>query len=338
MTARLRTPLCDLLGIALPIGQAPMGGASCPALAAAVSNAGGLGMLAITWFDLEMMRTYIRETRRLTERPFGVNLVLAWPPEERLRMALDEGVRIVSLTWGDPTPYVEMIHRGGALLLHTVGSAAEARRVVDAGADVVVAQGWEAGGHVWSEVATLPLVPRVVDAVAPVPVIATGGIADGRGVAAALTLGAAGVWLGTRFLAAEEAFVHRSYRERILAAAETDAVHTMLFDKVWVAPHRTLRNSTLALWEGAGRPRSGARPGEHDVVAHLPDGTPVERYSDVPPVAVVEGDHEALVHYAGQGVGLVRRAQPAAEIVRELADEAERALRAGARLTDGESR
>jgi nitronate monooxygenase len=335
MAAPLSTPFCRLAGVELPIVQAPMGGAACPALAAAVSNAGGLGMLGITWFDLEMMRAYLRDTRRLTDRPFGVNLVLAWPPDERLEMALAEGVRIVSLTWGDPTPYVERIHRAGALLFQTVGSAAEARRAKEAGADAVVAQGWEAGGHVWGEVATLPLVPAVVDAVAPLPVVAAGGMADGRGIAAALLLGAGAAWLGTRFLAAEEAFIHPAYRDRIVAAAETDAVWTTLFDRDWVAPHRALRNSTLALWEGAGRPPRGARPGERDVLAHLPDGTPIERYAEIPPVAVVEGHLEGLVHYAGQSAGLVRRVQPAADIVRELADETVAVLRSGARLAGG---
>jgi NAD(P)H-dependent flavin oxidoreductase YrpB (nitropropane dioxygenase family) len=325
--ATLRTPLCDLLAIDVPIIQAAMGGASCPPLAAAVSNAGGLGMLAITWFELDVMRAFLRETRGLTDRPFGVNLALAWPPEERLAMALEEGARIVSLFWGDATPWVERIHRAGALCLHTVGSAAEARRARDAGVDVIVAQGWEAGGHVWGEVATLPLVPAVVDAVAPVPVVAAGGIGDGRGVAAALMLGAQAAWIGTRFLAAEEAFVHPSWRQRIIDAAETDAVWTTLFDKGWDAPHRALRNSTMRRWEDAGRPRSGARPGEDDVVARLPDGTAVPRYSEVPPIAVAEGDLEALVHYAGQSAGLVRRVQPAAEIVRELVEEAEDCLR-----------
>src|SRR5690349_18502204 len=212
----LRTPLCDRLGIDVPIVQAPMGTLAVPALAAAVSNAGALGMLGVTWLPPDLVRAFIRETRRMTDRPFGVNLVLAWDQRERLDICLDEGARIVSLFWGDPKPYVDTIHAAGALLLQTVASAAEARRAVAAGADVVVAQGWEAGGHVWGEVATLPLVPCVVDAVRPAPVIAAGGIADGRGIAAALMLGAAAVWLGTRFLASEEVWVHPDYRERVL--------------------------------------------------------------------------------------------------------------------------
>jgi nitronate monooxygenase len=331
--AALRTPLCTLLGIDVPIVQAPMGGCAVPALAAAVSNAGGLGMLGVSWFELDLMRAMIRETRRLTARPFGVNMALEWPQAERLAICLEEGVRIVSLFWGDPRPHVRTVHAAGALLLQTVGSAEEARRAVDAGADVIVAQGWEAGGHVWSEVATLPLVPRVVDAVRPTPVVAAGGIADGRGVAAALMLGAAGAWLGTRFLGSEEAFIHPSYRDRVVAARETDTVYTTLFDVGWPnAPHRTLRNSTFAAWESAGRPPSGERPGEGQTVTTLPDGTPVPRYSEIPPLPGMEGDLEHLVHYAGQSAGLVSRVQPAADIVREIAEETLRALRAGAGL------
>src|SRR5438046_637621 len=166
----LRTPLCSRLGIEVPIVQAPMGTLAVPALAAAVSNAGALGTLGVSWLELPLMREFIRETRRLTDRPFAVNLSLAWPQEERLAICLEEGARIVSLFWGDPSPYVATIHAAGALLVQTVGSAAEARRAVDTGADVIVAQGWEAGGHVWGQVATMPLVPCVVDAVRPTPV------------------------------------------------------------------------------------------------------------------------------------------------------------------------
>jgi nitronate monooxygenase len=324
---RLRTPLCARLGIEVPIVQAPMGSCAVPPLAAAVSAAGGLGMLGVTWLTPAETRASVRATRARTERPFGVNLSLAWSQHERLAACLEEGVRIVSLFWGDPSPYVRAIHDAGALLLQTVGSAEEARRVIDAGADVVVAQGWEAGGHVWSEVASLPLVPCVVDAAGATPVIAAGGIADGRGVAAALVLGAGAAWLGTRFLASEEVFVHPDYRRRILAARETDTIHTFLFDVGWEdAPHRTLRNTTLTSWETAGRPLPGRRPGEGDTVARLPGGMPVARYSDIPPLPGMEGDLEALVHYAGQSAGLVTRVQPAADIVRELVEQAAVAL------------
>ena len=333
MAFRFRTALCERLGIEVPIVQAPMGTLAVPALAAAVSNAGALGMLGVTWLEIDMLRAFIREVNRLTARPFGVNLVLAWNQHERLAICLEEGARIVSLTWGDPTPYVPAIRAAGATLMQTVGSAREAREAVAAGADVVVAQGWEAGGHVWSQVATMPLVPCVVDAVRPTPVIAAGGIGDGRGVAAALTLGAAGAWLGTRVLASEEIFIHPDYRERVLRAAETDTYYTTLFDVGWEdAPHRTLRNATVDAWERAGKPPHGRRPGEGETIAALPDGMPVARYCEIPPLPGMTGDLAGLVHYAGQSAGLVHRVQPAAEIVREVADEAARTLAAGSAL------
>lgn len=320
---RFDTPFTRLLGLDLPIAQAPIGGASTPALAAAVSNAGGLGTLSLTWRSPEATRALIRETRALTDRPFAINLVLAWDPAERLAIALEEGVRLVSFFWGDPAPYVATVHDAGGLVIHAVGGAEEGRRAVAAGADLIVAQGWEAGGHVWGEVATLPLVPTVVDAVDPVPVLAAGGIGDGRGVAAALALGAAGVWMGTRFLLAAESAAHEHYRRRLRDAVETDTVHTDLFDVGWPnAPLRALRNTTYDRWREAGRPPSGTRPGEGEAIARNELGEAVLRYGSDAPLVGAAGDVEAMVLYAGQGVGLVERVQPAAEIVRELAAEA----------------
>jgi nitronate monooxygenase len=331
----IRTSLNQLLRINTPIVQAPIGDATCPALAAAVSNAGGLGLLALSLQDVGTIRRLIEETRKLTDRPFGANLILEWPQEERLRACLEGGVEVVSFFWGDPSPLVEIVHSTGAQVMHTVSSAGEARRVVDAGVDVVVAQGWEAGGHVWGEVATLPLVPRVVDAVYPTPVVAAGGIADGRGVAAVLALGAAGAWIGTRFLMSEEALAPPTYRELLMRACEADTVYSRIFDQSWPnAPHRALRNSTIKRWEEAGCPPSGRRPGEGETIAAFPGGEPVQRYADVHPVSGMIGELEALALYAGQSVGLVTRTQTAEEIVRELVDEAAQILEQGARLVE----
>ena len=222
--------------------------------------------------------------------------------------------------WGDPSGYIEPVHAAGGIVLHTVGSAEEARRAVASGVDVIVAQGWEAGGHVWSKVATLPLVPAVVDAVAPVPVIAAGGIGDARGVAAVLALGAQAAWLGTRFLLAEEMPLHEDYRRRLMAAAETDAQwYADLYDVGWPdSPHRALRNSTAETWEAAGRPPHGQRPGEGDVIAHFASGEAIVRYEPAPPMAGTTGEIEALSMWAGQSVGLARQPQSAADIVSEL--------------------
>ena len=295
-----------------------MGGAAVPALAAAVSNAGGLGTVALTW--VADAGAVVRATAALSERPFGGNLVLESDQHRRLDEALEAGLRVVSLTWGDPTPYVERVHDAGGLLMHTVSSADEARRAAASGVDVIVAQGWEAGGHVRGTVATLPLVPAVVDAVAPTPVIAAGGIGDARGVAAVLALGAQGAWLGTRFLLADEAPVHAEYRRRLIESAETDPQwYANLYDGGWPnAPHRALRNSTAEAWEAAGRPTSGTRPGEGEEVARLASGDPLVRYSSAMALAGASGDVGALSLWAGQSVGVVTRTQPAAEIVADL--------------------
>jgi nitronate monooxygenase len=168
----VRTPVCELLGIEQPIVLAAM--VAVPELAAAVSNAGALGMVTLTWST--PAGDVVREAAALTDRPFCGNLVLASDQHRRLDEALEAGLRIVSLFLGDPAGYVEQVHDAGGIVLHTVGSAEEARQAVASGVDVIVAQGWEAGGHVGGQIATLPLVPAVVDAVDPVPVIAAGGI------------------------------------------------------------------------------------------------------------------------------------------------------------------
>lgn len=325
----MKTALCERLGIELPIIQAPMGGAVGPALASAVSNAGGLGMLVPWRADIDTVRRQIRETRALTSRPFGVNLNLEFPQEERMAACLDEGVPVISFFWRDPSSLVPRAKAGGAIVLHTVGSVADAKRAVNCGVDIVVAQGWEAGGHVRGTVATMPLVPAVVDAVSPAPVVAAGGIADGRGLAAALTLGAAGAWIGTRFLASHEATIHARYRELLLQASENDTVFLEnLFDVRWPnAPHRTLRNQTVDAWEAAGRPPTGKRPGEGEVIATSRSSGPIVRYQSYTPGTDAEGDIDALSLWAGQSVGLVSKVQSAGDIVREIANEARSTLR-----------
>lgn len=334
----MKTSFCDLLGIDFPIAQAAIGGAAVPALAAAVSNAGGFGTFTLTGYDGESARRMIDETRKLTARPFSVNFLLPYEGhyEAALEVSLREQVPVINLFWGDPAPYVDDVHGAGSLLMVQVGSVEEARRAAACGADIIVAQGWEAGGHVRGDVATLPLVATVVDAVAPVPVLAAGGISDGRGLAAVLALGAAGAYIGTRFLASEEASVAPEYRESVVAASATDTVHTTLFDGGWhAAPHRALRNSTYNAWVEAGRPPHGDRPGEGDVLATHTSGYQVRRYESYTATAELDGDIEALALFAGQGVGLVNAVQPAADIVREIAGEARSAIRTLASLPDG---
>jgi nitronate monooxygenase len=287
----LRTPICDLLGIEVPIVQAPM--TARLELALAVADAGALGMVQIFRADLPRIPEVMRQ---IAGRSIGVNLVLEWPQEERLEVALEHGARIVSFFWGDPGGMVDRVHDAGGIVLHTVGSVEEARRAEANGADVVVAQGVEAGGHVWGHVSTLVLVPAVVDAVG-VPVIAAGGIADGRGVAAALMLGAQAAWLGTRFVASEEA--PHLYKERVVAASETETAYSTIFSEGWPdSPHRTIVNEAVR----SGEPRSALVPQSADEL-------------------------ETAALYAGQSSGLVHDLAPAGELVRRIAAEAEALLR-----------
>ncbi|QSW99474.1 NAD(P)H-dependent flavin oxidoreductase [Haloterrigena alkaliphila] len=326
----LRTSLCDRLEIDYPIVQAPIGSATTPELAAAVSNAGGLGHLAVTWRDREETRAVIRETRERTDAPFAVNLALddattVVDTDAHLEAVLEAGAPIVSFSFGDAAPYVDRVHEASATAMQTVGSAAGAREAVDAGVDVVVTQGLEAGGHVQSEVATTALVPRVADAVGDeVPIVAAGGIADGRGIAAALALGADGAWLGTRFVATEEANVHDEYRRRLREGDETDTAYTSLYDKGWPeTPHRVLENETLERWREAGEPPAGERPGEDDVVARTDsgDGDSIERYDVALATPDLEGDIQSMALYAGQSVGLTDDVRPAVTVLEDLLAE-----------------
>ena len=327
MPDSLTTQLCETLSIELPIVQAPIGSATSPELISAVAEAGGLGVAAMTWRADDEVDAFISRVGALTRKSFAVNFVLEFDIDQQLGRCLDRGIRFVSTAWGDPGRVVERIHAAGAIHLHTVGSVDEARHAADSGVDVIVAQGWEAGGHVLGGVAALPLIPAVVDAVAPVPVIAAGGIADGRGLAAVLALGAQAGWIGTRFLAASEAYTHELYRQRVIAAGSEDAVYTMCFDGGWAgAPHRVLRNSTLSSWEAAGRPSSPNRPNEGEVVATDASAREHRRYDDIMPLPGMVGDLEALALYAGQSAALVRDVMPAGVIVRQIAAEARRAL------------
>jgi nitronate monooxygenase len=325
----MRTAFCDVLGIDLPIAQAAIGGAAVPTLAAAVANAGGFGTINLTGHSAESARQMIRRTRELTTKPFCVNFLLPYKGhyEAALAVSLSEKVPVINFFWGDPAPFVDRVHDAGSLLMMQVGSVEEARHAAGCGVDIVIAQGWEAGGHVRGEVATLPLVASVVNEVSSVPVLGGGGISDGRGLAAILALGAAGAYIGTRFLASEEASVAPKYREKIITAKASDTVYTTLFDGGWqAAPHRALRNSTYQAWVEAGRPDHGKRPGEGEVLATHSSGYQVSRYESFTASAELEGDIEALALFAGQGVDLVNRVQPAADIVREIADDAQAAI------------
>lgn len=330
----MRTELCRVLNIEKPVISAPMGGACGPDLVAAVSNSGGFGAMPLWGLPVKQVRDGIAHVRALTSRNFAVNLNLSFPYQDQLQACIQEQVFAVSLFWGQEPSAIETAKKGGLVVLVSVGTAEEAKLATDAGADVVVAQGWEAGGHVWGNVATMALVPAVVDAV-DVPVVAAGGIADGRGLAAALMLGASGAWIGTRFLASKEATIHKTYQQGILSASEsqTDRYHD-LYDLGWPnAPHRALSNSTSKKWKSAGNPVTGERPNEGEVVGHNPSGEPVVRYQCYTPRSGTTGDIEAMSLWAGQGVSLAREILPAAEIVDEIYQDAKKAIHSGYAMT-----
>jgi NAD(P)H-dependent flavin oxidoreductase YrpB (nitropropane dioxygenase family) len=326
----MKTPLCHMLGIEYPIVAAPMGpDLTGPALVAAVSNAGGLGLLQAQFCAPPLLRAEIQRVRALTDKPFGVNLLLHFPIDDQVAVCLEERVPVLSLFWGDPTPYVDRAHAAGGKVFHQVGSVSDAQRAAAAGVDVIVAQGVEAGGHVAGEVSTLALVPRVVDAVSPRPVAAAGGIADARGLVAALALGAQAAVLGTRFLASTESRAHPHYKQKVLEAGEADTVRTILFGHGWPnAPHRTLRTAFVREWLGQEARGQESRPDEpavgHTIIGGQP--MPVLRFMGFPPNSDATGDIDSMDLLAGQSVGLVRELKPAREIVRELVEEAQQII------------
>jgi len=325
----LRTPLCRLLGIEHPIFSVGMGTGAGPELAAAVSNAGACGVLGTAGLPAKVIRQQIHTLRSLTDKAFGVNRILDHPQEGQLEACFEGRVPLLILFWGDPQPYVRQAHDQGMKVFLQVGSVDEAKTVAEAGVDAIIAQGVEAGGHVKGTVSLSALLPAVVEAVRPVPVIAAGGIATGRGLVAALSLGAQGISVGTRFLASEEAFIPPQYKERILRSRAEDTVYCQLFDIGWPAPHRVLRNKAVAEWEAAGRAFPGHRPGEGTIIGTLPRGgktLDVVRYSAMVPAPGFVGDLEYAALYCGESCSLVNDIKPAAHIVRDMVREAEQVI------------
>ncbi len=316
----LRTAFTDLVGCEVPIQLAPMGGGvATPELAIAVSTAGGLGMLQRVGPD--PLADRIGRLQQAQAGPFGVNFTLHdRRPDDHAEIELAaRRARLVEFFWADPdASLVELVHAGGALAGWQVGSVGEAKRAVDAGCDLVVAQGVEAGGHVRGTMALLPLLAAVLEVVT-VPVVAAGGIASARSMAAVLGAGAAGVRIGTRFLATPESGAHPDYVAALLAADGEATVLTEAFALGWPdAPHRVLRSALEA---------AEAFPGE--VVGMVHSGTvsePLPRLSARTPSRDVSGTVAAMAMYAGQGVGQVTDVTPAAQVVAELAQEAAQML------------
>ncbi|NLP37223.1 MAG: enoyl-[acyl-carrier-protein] reductase FabK [Firmicutes bacterium] len=297
----LHTRLCDLLGIEYPVLQGGMAWVATGELAAAVSEAGGLGIIGAGNAPPDVLKAEIKKAKALTNKPFGVNLMLLSPfVEEVVKLLCDEGVRVVTTGAGNPGKYIDRFKAKGIKVIPVVSSVALAKRLERIGVDAVIAEGTEAGGHI-GELTTMVLVPQIVDAL-EVPVIAAGGIADGRGVAAALALGAEGVQLGTRFICARECTVHQNYKEAVLNAKDRDTVVT---GETTGHPVRILRNRLAR--EFKQKEKSGATQEE---LAALGAGKLA--------AAAREGDVQNGSVMAGQVAALVKTVEPAKAIINNL--------------------
>jgi NAD(P)H-dependent flavin oxidoreductase YrpB (nitropropane dioxygenase family) len=326
----LSTRLTEQYGLDVPFVGAGMGFVATPPLVAAVSNAGGMGTLGASPMPPDAVRAMIRAIRSMTSRPFGVNFITRFTEDAHIDVCLEEMVPVVSFHWDDPPEgFISRLRDGGVKVWMQVGPAKMAREVVQLGVDGVIAQGSEAGGHVRGEASTLVLVPAVVDASSPVPVLAAGGIADGRGVAAALALGAEAVWVGTRMVATQEANVHDEYKRRILAATEADTVVTTLFGPEWPdALARVLRNRVINEWAGREREVEYTADPSQSIGRTLMGGEEyvMPKFSAFLPTPETKGDFEEMMMAAGESSGLVREIRPAGEVVREMMEEAERII------------
>lgn len=305
----LKTTICAMLGIEAPVFQGGMAWIADASLASAVSEAGGLGIIAAMNADSTWLRNQIRELRSKTDRPFGVNVMLMSPyADEVAQVVIEEHVPVVVTGAGNPSKYMKAWNEAGIKVIPVAASVALARLVERAGAVAVIAEGGESGGHI-GETSTMALVPQVVDAVR-IPVIAAGGIADGRGVAAALILGASGVQVGTRFLVADECTVSEVYKDLVIKAKDTS---TRATGRTTGHPVRALKSPFSN--EYARRENAGATPGELALL-----GTGALRK------AAQEGDYTNGSFLCGQIAGMVRERQSAREIVRNLVEGAERVL------------
>ncbi len=314
------TPLTEMFDLQHPIILGPMGGVAGGYLAAAVSNAGGLGMIGGGYGDRDWLMAELAIVKAKTQRPWGVGLITWSIGKGVLELVLDAKPCAVMLSFGDPRPYASAIKAAGSKLICQVQDVAGALLAQEAGADVIVAQGTEAGGHGGGR-ATLPLVPAVVDAVAPIPVVAAGGIADGRGLAAALMLGAQGALLGTRFYASVEALGHDEAKQRIVHAQGDQTKRTSVFDIIrgydWPQGFtgRALRNQFLEQWHGSEEALTGIAEAERAAFW----------------AAASTGDYKMAMVWAGEAVDMISTIESAGVLVQHISAHAETQLR----LADG---
>ena len=305
----IRTKLCDLLGIEYPVIQGGMAWVATAELVAAVSNGGGLGIIGAGHMPTDVLRQEIRKTKELTDKPFGVNLMLLTPHiAELIDVSLEEKVPVVTTGAGNPGSFIKSFKEIGTKVIPVVPSVALAQRMEKVGADAVIVEGMEAGGHI-GELTTMVLVPQIVDAVS-VPVIAAGGIADGRGLAAALALGASGVQVGTRFICASECTVHDNYKQKVLAAKDRDTTVTA---RSTGHPVRVLKNKLTREFDRMEKEGVGIEELEQLGVGKLR-------------LAAKDGDVDQGSVMAGQSAALVKSIEPAAVIIKEMVAEAEEVI------------
>ena len=303
----MKTRVTALLGIEYPIIQGGMAWVAEHNLAAAVSEAGGLGLIGGANAPGEVVREEIRKARELTDKPFGVNVMLMSPfADDVAKVVVEEGIKVVTTGAGNPGKYMEMWKNAGIKVIPVVASVALARMMEKGGADAVVAEGTESGGHIGDQT-TMSLVPQVADAVS-IPVIAAGGIADGRGIAAAFMLGAEAVQMGTRFVVAKESIVHQNYKDRIIKAKDIDSAVT---GRSHGHPIRSLRNQMT-----------------REYLKMEQEGSPFEEYLTMGTLrkAVMEGDVMHGTVMAGQIAGMVKKEQTCKEMISEMTAEAEKLL------------
>jgi NAD(P)H-dependent flavin oxidoreductase YrpB (nitropropane dioxygenase family) len=312
-------------------GMAFAGGA--PELAMAVTGAGGIGAVGAALMPPDRLRDIIRQVRDgVGAAPFNINLITYFDTAEQVRVCAEEQVPIVSYHWGHPpADQLRDLRTAGVSVWEQVGSADAAKRAVDDGVEVVVAQGWEAGGHNYGGLPTMVGVPAVVDAVGDqVPVLAAGGITDGRQVAAALCLGADGVWVGTRLVASAEAQVHPEHHRRLISSVGEDTVRTGIFGPEWPEfnPMRVHRDRVVDEWHDRLDQVPTDRDSLEQVGTMILQGTEtvLRKFNVLPPLPETTADWEEMPWLMGQGVGLVHDIKPAAEIVRDMMDQAERIL------------
>lgn len=333
MNDRLETRFTREYGIRYPIAQAPMAFVGTADLALAVCEAGGLGSLAVGPAPAEAVRDLIKAVKAVTTRPFNVNFITFLASRAQIQACIDEGVSVVSFHWGHPPrEMVAALHEAGIKVWEQLGSVAAAKEAVDSGIDLIVAQGTEAGGHNCGSLPTFVLVPSVVEAVTPTPVLAAGGIVTGRQLAAALVLGADGVSIGTRFVASTEAFAHADYKRRLVESPGTQTRLSSVYgpDAPHFNPMRVL--DTGLAREFAGREATAPRDLESQPIVatmHVAgEAIALRRFTSFVPTPDTEGRIDELPFLAGQGVGLVRDIVPAGQIIDRMVAEAASALAA----------